>query len=124
MRSEDGVDQCGLPESCLACCNLDLAFVSMEAAYRMRTDANDVKLEPALEQLSFNLLGYAVEANMAFGHHGCPRWRDCGRHYEIWYSILLSNVFSRDCTRTRGDVVGWRRRSRSWPVFSKGVLPP
>lgn len=37
---------------------------------RLRTDANDIELEPALQQLLFDLRSDAVETDVAFGVHG------------------------------------------------------
>jgi len=67
VRCKDCVDERGLSETSL-------------------TDADDVELEPSLQQLLLDLLCDAVETDVASGENGIPlhALRHCGRHRGRW----------------------------------------
>ena len=48
--------------------------------YSSRTNANDVELKTTFEELAFDLVSNAVEADMALGHHGTLLGRHCSCH--------------------------------------------
>lgn len=81
VRGEDGVDQGRLAETCLAW-NGDAksAFGSPYRQWLKLTDANNIELEAPLHRLPLNLLGDAVETDIALGVDGLCRVLVCSSH--------------------------------------------
>jgi hypothetical protein len=77
VRSEDGIDQGGFSESRLAYWYRLVRFGEHLAFDH--TNADHIELETSLEELLLDLLGDAVEANMASGEDRIPL-RHCHRH--------------------------------------------
>ena len=90
VRGEEGVDERRLAETRLACEGRAMGQFSRRAAggrgrYGPRppgqlTDADDIELEATLDRLALNLLGDAVEADIAVGKDGLRRGRVGGSH--------------------------------------------
>lgn len=93
------------------------AFAYTRAIDRERTDANDIELETALQELLLNLRGDAVETDVALWVHG---WSGVVNGSHCWRRGM-QNPISEWCTGGFGDngggrewIVGWvRRRSGS-----------
>ena len=112
MGCEDGVDKGGLSESGLACmsCISNCSSKNITSMYKepqmTRTNANDVELESALQELALNLRCDAVETNMALWEHrlGCLR----GRHLDVfvlgrdlWGYIAETQIRASNVSRKR-----------------------
>lgn len=80
MGSENGVDQSGFPQSRLAWSGSLEELVAMRGG-REHTNTDDIELEASLEQLLLNLLGDAVETNVASREDSIPLGH-CHGHLE------------------------------------------
>ena len=80
VRGEDGVDQRRFAETGLACVLVSTSLISLGlGGMRIeRTNADDVELEAALQQLLLDLAGDAVETDVRLGEHGALRLRGHG----------------------------------------------
>ena len=111
VRGEDGVDEGAFAESGLAwsCQHL---FPDVKEDIERRTDANDVELKPALEQLLLNLRRDAVETDVVFGE---DRLRLLGVHSGRHVAVVRIGVIGVLCggcelATRRTKTVCWKKR--------------
>ena len=96
VRGEDGVDESGFAETGLAC--EDISRMGSfnfggDIEFGWHTNTDDIELKTALQKLPLDLVGNAVETDVALGKDGLP----CGGHCHGGHdaSVSMCNMRAR-----------------------------
>lgn len=87
MRGEDCVDKSRFAQTSLT---YECQFLAKAGSiWRNLTDANDIELETALQELALDLLGYTVETNMTLGEYRLRGLSVCGGHCQVDLMVIF-----------------------------------